>query len=159
MDGDSSPSSHSTSSSESRSKSTENVDGYGDDPGEDDSEGDDADTTAGRRRRKRRKGRRRSEKLYVDMYKVFDGSAMMALGDHYEIPFFFLIRTHLIFQECLCRSISLVSWNRPSPKVGKKRYVLPILIHGVTLRSSQVMVQQARLRQKVAGNHRELSKL
>jgi hypothetical protein len=90
MDRDSSPSSHSTSSSEPRSEGAEKVDG--DYAKEDASEGDDADTTARTKRSKRRKGRHRSEKLYVDMYKVFDGSAMMALGDYYERPF--LISAH-----------------------------------------------------------------
>ena len=106
MDRDSSPSSHSTSSSKSRSKSAEKLDEYEDDPDEDEaSEGDGVDTTAGTKRRKGRKGRRRSAKLYVDMYKVFDGSAMMALGDHYEPPF--LNSDSLVFKECLCRNILL----------------------------------------------------
>ena len=54
--------------------------------GEDDLEeeaswSDDVGTTFRTKHGKRRKGRHRSEKLYIDMYKVLDGSAMMALGD------------------------------------------------------------------------------
>jgi len=114
MDRDSSPSSHSTSSSESRSKSADKVGEYedeseGDEPEEDEPEedapeGGDADDTVGTKRRKRRKGRRRSEKLYVDMYKVFDGSAMLALGDYYNMLYSDFWGS-LALKECSCRNI------------------------------------------------------
>lgn len=70
------------SSTASRSKSPEKVDGdeegLEEEPPETD--GGDIDKTPRITRGKTRKGRHRTEKLYVDMYKMFDGSAMMALG-------------------------------------------------------------------------------
>jgi hypothetical protein len=84
MERDSSPSSHSTSSNKSRFKCAEKVDEDGDRSEEAVSECDDDDvgTTIRTKHKKRRKGRHRNERLYVDMYKVFDGSAMMALGNY-----------------------------------------------------------------------------
>ncbi|KAF8878588.1 hypothetical protein CPB84DRAFT_1688279 [Gymnopilus junonius] len=95
------------------------------DGGENDEGGSSSKNTKGKGEAKskkpwKRKGRRRTDKLYTDMYKMFDGSAMMALGMSLQLPI--VISIYFYFaKECWCRSKLLICLILMYPTAGKKR--------------------------------------
>lgn len=79
-----------------------------------------------------KKGRHRVGQLYVDMYKVFDGSAMMALGEC-RLNCFPILNKTWLQKECLFKNILHISSLHLFPSTGKLKCILLTAILGVTL--------------------------